>query len=103
MRKPSILDRFLKPKPRVEVNPFTDQAEAVVKPLEVEKVNLTVADKTWLESHVDGIVKGVGFLVLLYNLIMAVMYAVSLNLAFMFLFGLSAYYILGYLKLVGKR
>jgi hypothetical protein len=103
LRRPSFLDKlFGSKKPRVEVNPFTQEVE-VLKPLDVEKVQLIIPDRTWLEAHIDSIVKGVGFLLLAYNLIMAVMYAFSMNLAFMLLFGLSAYYILGYLKLVGKK
>lgn len=103
LKKPSILDRLFGPKkPKTEVNPFTQEVEAV-KPLQVEKINLIIPERTWLETHIDSIAKTIGFLVFAYNLIMAVMYAVSLNIWFMLLFGLSAYYILGYLKLVGKR
>jgi hypothetical protein len=93
---------FRKKKEEVEVNPFTGEA---VEPerVDYEKLNLRVSTRVNQEILSRRVVKGLGYLMLLYNVIMTAGYLLSGNIPFFLLFGCTSYFVLGYLKYANRE
>lgn len=97
-----LLERLKRKKKPEEVNPFTGEA-VVPEPVDYNKVNLNISTRINQEIISRRVVKTLGYLMLVYNIIMTAGYLLSGNIPFTILFGFTSYFVLGYLKYANRE